>query len=314
MSSPPSARLCPRHRIAVGPRGCPRCDQEERLAHREESNHFRRWAIRAAVPLLLFGAWLAIRPQPRTAPTRLDPNPYRNAIETLESVLYLGDRLTWEDRQTLSQALLTLGEQLNRTPSVLARRVGEAMTPFLSITAFEADSDRLKLVEARTKWEQLRRAHFQDAPWFAHGSQALEAAQTSSAARGVPPDVDRYEASLDEIAALLNRLEDGVERLTDYTQDLDGDAYDAWQSQRRDAATDADRIREGFPLVRDDVDQQWKLALRKLKQALDTVSRVAAPDPRTPTLVPTRSSGRVRVLSAKHAIQAAREAVATAPH
>ena len=312
MSSAPPVRYCPRHRVPMGTRGCPRCDQEERLSHREESSAFRRWLIRAAVPLLIFGAWLAMRRPPPPAPDRLDPAPYRNAIETAESVLYRGDRLTWEDRQALSQACFALGEQLNRTPSVLARRAAEAMGPFLSFTAYDAEQDRLKVVEARGQWEALRQAHFQDAPWFSRSSQALEEAQSSTSARGVPPDVDRYEASLSEITALVNRLQDALEQLPDDPEDLDGDTYDRWQAQRRDTRRDMERIRQGFPLARDDVDQSWKLALSRLNQALETTGRIAGPDPRTPALVPRRSSGRVRVLEAQGAIRSAREALAAA--
>jgi hypothetical protein len=299
--------------VPIGTRGCPRCDQQERLAHRDESSAFRRWFIRAAVPLLIFGIWLAIRRQPAAVPDRLDPAPYRNAIETAESVLYRGDRLTGVDRQALSQACFALGEQLRRTPSLAARRASDAMEPFIAATTFEAEMDRLNVVEARTQWEALRQAHFQDAAWFARASQALEEAQTSSSARGVPPDADRYEPSLTEITALANRLQDGLEQLPDDPEDLDGDTYDRWQGQRRDTKSDIERIRQGFPLERGDVDQRWKLALRKLNQALETVGRIAGPDVRTPTLVPRRSSARVRLLEAQAALRAAREAVADAP-
>jgi hypothetical protein len=185
------------------------------------------------------------------------------------------------------------------------RRAIEAMEPFLMITAFEASENRVDLVAARQRWEQLRGAHFQQADWFAQGSRALEEAQTSAAARGVPPDADAYMASLEQIRALSGRIQDAIERLPANPDDLDGDSYDIWQSVKRDTAQDVGRIRQQLPLKRDDVDEGWKQALRKLEKALDAVAKAAGPDIHTPTLVPSQPTGRARVHQANSHIQAA---------
>jgi hypothetical protein len=300
----------------MGRAGCPRCLQEERLAHREEEqafwHWFRRWALRLLIPALLVSLWLAPKPD-KVEPDRLDPESYRKAIETVESVLYRGDRLTADDRVALADGLQALSIALHQSrPSLALRRAIEGMDQFLTVTAFESSQDRLDVVDARKRWEVLRAAHFQSAEWFERSSQALEEAQTSTSARGVPPDVDRYEQSLDQMRALIDRVQTYVEQLPENRDDLDGDTYDRWQADRKTTAADVQRVREGFPLKRTDVDQSWRKALNDLEKALDTASRIVAPDPYSPTLVPNRSSGLFRVRLAQGALQKARESVAAA--
>lgn len=195
---------------------------------------------------------------------------------------------------------------------MLLRRAIEDMEPFLMITAFDASENRVDIVAARQRWEVLRAKHFQQAEWFEHGSRALEEAQTSATAKGVPPDAESYRASLEQIRALCGRIQDAIERLPDNPDDLDSDSYEIWQSVKRDTAQDVRRIREQLPLKRNDVDASWKQALRKLEKALDAVSQAAGPDIHTPTLVPMRATGGARVYQANMHIQAAREAIETA--
>lgn len=312
MTTAPPVRFCPRHRVPLGTAGCPRCSQEEKLKSRHEERAYWRWLLRASVPLLLFGVWLAVRPQ-KPEPDRLDPEPFRNAIETAESVLYRGDRLTYEDRTALADGLQALGEQLHKSlPSVALRLAIEDMDPFLGITAFEASEDHLDVVAARQRWEVLRAKHFQQAKWFEHGSRALEEAQTSAVAKGVPPDAEGYRASLEQIRALSGRIQDAIERLPANPDELDSDSYEIWQSVKQDTARDVARIRSQLPLKHNDVDASWQQALRKLEKALDAVSKTAGPDIHTPTLVPMRATGGARVYQANIHIQAAREAIETA--
>jgi hypothetical protein len=306
------ARFCPRHHVAIGPRGCPRCEREESLRHREEEHAFWRWAAWASLPLVAVGLYVVLRSHP-AGPDRLDPEPYRRAIETAESVLYRGDRLTADDRSALADGLLALSEALHRTtPSPAWRRAIEGMDRFLNVTAIEARDETFDVVRVRKDWEGVRQACLQDAEWFEHSSQALEEAQTSSSARGVPPDADRYDKALEDVRFLANRAQTYVEMLPEGWEEMDGDAYDRWQSQRKEMAADIARAREGFPLKRNDVDASWRKALGDLERALDAVSRMFAPDPHTPTLVPSRGSASIRIGTARSAIQRAQDSIAAA--
>lgn len=288
--------------------------QAEKVEHREELRAFWRWARWASVPLVLALLWAVFRPEKPLTPSRLDPTAYRSAIETAESVLYWGDRLTPDDRATLAEALRALADAIQRTaPSQAQHLASEGLVPFLVITALEVDQDRLDVVEVRRQWEARRQSCFEDADWFQRSSPALEEAQAASSARAVPPDVDRYGMSLEQIRHLANRAQTYVERLPSYPDDVDGDAYDGWQSQKREIAADVERVRESFPLKRPEVDPAWQKALRDLDEALRAVGRICGPDVRTPSLVPTRSQGVLRVQRAQAAIRKAQDSIDAAP-
>lgn len=314
MSAVP-ARFCPRHRVAIGPRGCPRCEQAERIAHREEQRGFWRWAAWASLPLLVVGAWAALRPQ-RVEPDRLDPEPYRRAIETAESVLYREDRLSPEDRSALGDALQALSQAMQQSvPSVALRRAIQGTDRYLGMTAVMTRDETFDVVRARQEWERLRGLHFVEAEWFRHGSMALMEAQTSSAARGIPEDVDRYDRSLEGIRFLAERAQTYLEMLPEAGEDVDGDTYERWQSQKQEMAAAVERVNEGFPLIRPphEIDPAWGAARSALDNALRAVSRMCGPDPYSPSLVPNRNQAEFRAGSARSAIQRAQEAIDRAP-
>jgi hypothetical protein len=308
------ARFCPHHRVPVGPRGCPRCVQAENVDHREELRAFWRWARWASVPVVLVGLWAVFRPAKPLTPSRLDPQAHRGAIETVESVLYWGDRLTPQDRVTLADGLRTLSVAIQRAvPSPAQHLANEELVPLLEITALEVDQDRLDVAEVRKQWEARRRSCFQDADWFRRSSPALDEAQASSAAPVVPPDADLYAMSLEQIRHLASRARTYVEQLPFDPDEVDGEVYDLWQSQKREIAADVQRVRETLPQKRPEMDQGWQKALRHLDEALGEVARICGPDIRSPSLVPSRAEGLNRAYRAQAAIRKAQDSIDAAP-
>ena len=313
MSDAPAPRFCPEHRVPIGPRGCPRCVQAENIEHREELRAFWRWARWASVPVVLVGLWAVFRPEKAPAPNRLDPQPYRSAIETAESILYWGDRLTPEDRRKLTESLHALSIAIQTTPpSAAQHQASEELVPLLEITALEAEQDRVDVAEVRKQWEARRQACFQDADWFRHGSAALDEAQTSSSTPVVPPDVELYGMSLEQIRHLANRAQTYVEQLPFDPDDLDTEAYDTFQSQKREIAADAEKLREALPQKNAQMDPSWQKALRHLDEALSAVSKICGPDLTSPSLVPGRSEGVRRAHAAQFAIHTAQQSIEAA--
>lgn len=307
-------RFCARHRVALGPRGCPHCAQQELRAHREEESSFWRQVRWGFIPLLVLAfAYIAWPRRADNLPT-LDPEAFRKEIETIESVLYRGDRLTREDRESLSEGLGALTSALQRPPLGAAqRRALAGMSQFLVTTASDAAKDHLDVIDVRHRWQTLRGDYFRDAQWLEHGSTALEVAQRSSESRGVPPDVAAYDESLASIRTELNWARAVVDRLPGNLDDADPGAYDGWHRDKATLADDVEAIRRRFPLKREDVDMAWKRSFFELDHALQNVGGILGPDVHTPTLMPHPSTGQQRVMIAQVAINRAADSIASAP-
>jgi hypothetical protein len=304
---------CAKHRVPLGPRGCPRCAQEDVRAHREEARRFWRQVTWVAVPLLVVAVTYMAWPRGPARPALLDPEEFRNELETIESVFYRGDRLTDDDRAALAQGLDALVGRLRSRPQTAPKRRARAgMEEFLVVTSLDVERDRLDLPAIRHRWQSLRGEYFADAQWLEHGSAALEAAQRSSESRGVPPDVAAYDRSLETIRAEFAWARVVADHLPYNVEDV-GDAYDGWRRDRDRLKEDVDRIRSELPLKRDDVDPAWKSALYQLDRALTNVGQILNPDARTPTLMPHPSTAWQRAQVAQAGIERAAETIASAP-
>jgi hypothetical protein len=282
-------------------------------AHREETRAFRRWALRLSAPLLLAALAFVAWPRRPAGPARLDPELFRKEIETIESVLYRGDRQTPEDRGTLSRALQVLvGSLRGWPPSEAKRRASTGMEQFLILTAVDSDLDRLDPVAARHRWEALRGEYFADAPWFERGSAALETAQASAESRGVPADMDAYDQSLAAIRSLITSARVSADELSADGSNPDLAAYDTWQRNKAQLQEDVAWIRERLPLKSDEVDPAWKVARSDLERALNRVAAVLNADPRTSTLQPHPVTTWERLRRAEIDVEAAGESIARA--
>jgi len=306
---------CTAHQMPAGPRGCPQCLREEAVSRSLESGRFWRWAA------LVFGSivglaalTVALTPSPNRAEMVLDPTPFRSSIETVESALYATGRMTADDRILLRQGLGELQVGLRKLPpSVAQRRALERYDRFCTITPVEADQPGFDVVAARKEWEELRGSHFRAAPWFRLSSVALEQAQTSAGARGIPADAHLYPVVIERLQLLASRAEAELAALPDDPDDLDSDAHDRWRSARSDVQADIARIRQQYPAPFTGMEPHWRRAYDDLEGATRGVAGLLRATTYTATLVPTGSEGRTRVPHARSLIAQAQSSLAAAP-
>lgn len=288
--------FCTVHQIKVGPRGCPQCLREEAVAHRIESGRFWRWAALVFGGIaLLAGLTLALLPKPVRFEPFLDPEPFRAAIETTESALYTTGRLTPEDRQALREGLaefvMVLRKQL---PTTAQRRALEKYERFCTMTPVEAESDYFDVVAARQQWETLRGQYFRPASWFRASSTALEQAQTSTTARGIPDDIPKYQAVIDELRLLNARAEAALQTPRD---ELDYDGRNSLDTFRSDMKRDVERVRQQMPARFQGMEPGWRRANDDLEAAVRSVAGALGPG--------RRSSGRYAIDQAQASLDAA---------
>jgi len=114
------------------------------------------------------------------APGAVDPTPYRDAIVTIESVLYREAPASWGDPEAVAGHAMQLGDRLYadlgpvRGHAALARVVDfAAQLEAQAESGFAAP----ELHAPRAAWEALRAETFLPAPWFARTTAKLVAAQ-----------------------------------------------------------------------------------------------------------------------------------------
>lgn len=306
--------VCPVHQMPLGPRGCPQCLRNEVLARAADRTRFWRWTAIVFLPALAalalaalaLGAWLAARTQPQREP-RLDPSAFRAPIQTIESVLYETEAVTSDDRRLLGEGLRGLISELRRArPSLAQRRALEAVEPFCLVTAVEADEEGFNVLAARRQWEALRAKHFVEAPWFRASSPALEQAQASGAARGMPADAHLYQPALDQLRLLATRVETVLQSLPEHSgEDLEGDTHERWRAARLEVRADLERIRQQSPAPFEGMEPSWRRAYNDLEKAMREVPGMLGGDHRTPTLVPNATEGRYRIQRARYVLEQA---------
>jgi hypothetical protein len=260
---------CTVHQMRLGPRGCPVCAREEALAHGSESARFWRWAaLGFGALVLLAAATVALFPLRRPARV-LDPAPYRSAIETTESALYAPGLMSPGERAALLRdGLYSLCSGFRKPPPTAARRRAfDGYEKFCTMTPVLADNASFDVAAARKEWEALRAEHFKPAPWFRTGSPALVEAQTSAEARGIPGDIPKYQAVLDQLGLMAARLETEVP--PDYYNE---DAERHWREQRVALERDIERLRQEMPQSFAGMAPGWRRAYNDLEGAVRGLS------------------------------------------
>lgn len=268
--------LCPRHQVPIVAGGCPRCLREVELARQAESRHFWRWAAIVFGSLFVAVALTVVFwPRPRKVETRLDPAAFRPAIEAVEAALYHTDRLGDEQMESLRSGLSDLEARLRKLrPSVAQRRAMERYPMFCAMAAHEVGSDGFDLVATRKKWQALRAEHFHPAPWFRTSSPALELAQATDSARGIPADVHLYQPVIDELRLLVSRAEAASQPRGDYD---DAPGFSPQTSAKEELKADLARIRQGFPAKAADKDPLWRKAHTDLEAAMTAAGYMLGP-------------------------------------
>jgi hypothetical protein len=268
--------FCTVHNAPAGPRGCVHCQRDERLMRSHESRRFWRGVAFVGVPFLAalaLGAWfVSQRPSRRDA--RLDARAYREAIENIEGGLYTTERLGYETADLMRQGLRQLPLDLRKTiPSPAQRRALDGLERFCIMTAAMAEDDGFDVVPARQEWERLRATYFQPAPWFRASSAALEQAQQSGEARGIPGDAAQYQATLDQLRLAAARAEVALQDAAraEYDESYGGDAGHRWVSAQTDLKREMENIRQQAPVEFPGMDPGWRRAHTELEKAMRVV-------------------------------------------
>jgi hypothetical protein len=301
--------------MPAGPRGCPQCLREDAVSHSLESGRFWRWAA------LVFGSivglaalTVVLAPSPSRVERVLDPTPFRSAIETTESVLYAAGRLGPDDQMTLREGmgefLLVLRKQL---PTVAQRRALEKYERFCTMTPVMAEQSSFDLVAARKEWEELRAAHFRAAPWFRRSSVALEEAQTSGTARGIPADADKYQPAIDQLRLLCSRVEAELAAVPDDPEDIDHEAHGRWRTARSDVQRDVERLRQQLPVPFAGMEPRWRRAWDDLDKAMRGLPGLMRPNLYSPVLMPHGAEARGRIPAGRALIDQAQASLDAAP-
>ncbi len=219
---------------------------------------------------------LGIAALPETRIEKLDPEPYRRPIETLETVLF-------ETPIDVKEELLVVSSDISAAASDLSAWILNA-EPTFGVDAADVIARmgqavpldqvaEIDIQRARTQWLRIRKQHLETASWFFDPAQSAQA-ETSSA------------ADYSEVASSLRSLVDTglfeVQTLSDPAfVSADGETADEqWQrftaDWRQQLASLESRIP---PRPGANADSQLLTAIQDLEQALSqTRSLIASPN------------------------------------
>ncbi len=247
----------------------------------------------AAILFYLFGPGqeetasvnLGVASKPETATPKLDPEPYREPVETLETALFRTSLDETEDllvvsgdirssARDLSAAILQAEPVDGLTAADLIARMGQAIP---------IDQVMLSDVQrARDQWLRIRIQRFLSADWFSQPT-AAEARSTDSSA-----------ADYSDVAASLGTLiEDGiagVEALSDPDTPSPGEDDPAirWRNFARGWLAELDSLASRLPARPDaGADAELLVAIQDLEQAL-SLARTLASSTQPPSVNDTR--------------------------
>jgi hypothetical protein len=171
--------------------------QFARARRRADTTAMRRVTILVGVAIAAGLAWLAQPlvlarlaapraedPRPNDAAGAIDPTPYRDAIEAIESVLYREQPASWSDPEHVAGLAMQLGDRVYA--DLGPPRGNEALTrlvDFATSLGAQAESGFAapELDGPRAAWEALRADTFRHAPWFDRTTAELVAAQRPAA-------------------------------------------------------------------------------------------------------------------------------------
>ncbi len=230
------------------------------------------------------GIDLGVASDPASAATKLDPEPYRVPVESLETALFRTTIDETEDllvvggdiqsaADDLSAAILRDEPREGLAAADLIARMGQAIPPDQVVLA--------DIQRARTQWQQIRKQRFQWVDWFARPSTAETERVTTST------------ADYSDVASSLRALiEDGlaeVESLSDPAATLpEDDPAERWRVFAGDWRQQLNSLRSRIPARPDSqADGRILAAFQDLEQAL-SLARTLASSGGLPSVSDTR--------------------------
>jgi hypothetical protein len=183
----------------------------------------------------------------------LSSTEFRAPIATLEAHLFATGPVTREDGKALAHAFEDLGKALDaRSGTHIARYSARELRTLAGMSRRLSDRPRGDLERVRTQWMRVRSNTFDDASWFRFSE--ADPVATPEEIRVPLGEADR--ATVDELRALLDRIDEAIERGADQTDRLgepepsgstEPGVAGAWHDWTADWIAKIDRIRERLP-------------------------------------------------------------------
>jgi hypothetical protein len=215
---------------------------------------------------------------------RIDPEPYRNDLETAEAVLYKdapvgygdGDQVSAALYRAASRAMAASGDPVQQEKArVLVAFAGEAGA------VEDAGYALPDLGGLRTRWCEVRAEVFRDAEWFHEADAGPAAGRSAARPRASAADVHDVGEVVDRLNDLIRKGRRQVEDLGEpvYALELvdrEGEAqiahWQAWSRQWNEKLTDLARRLPPAPGLDDD--GHYLLAYQGVAQAIADLRRV----------------------------------------
>jgi hypothetical protein len=219
-----------------------------------------RFRIRIAIAVILFAMASAYQAMHTTEgimggmndPT-LPSTEFRSPIANLEARLFATGPFTKEWRIDLARAFDEMGKALDaRASTHLARYSAREVRTLAGMSRRLHDPPGSDLERVRTNWMRVRSNTFDDASWFRF-SEADPVATPEEIRVPLAP-ADR--ATVDELRAALDRIDDAIERGADQADRLgepepsgttEPGVANAWHDWTGDWIAKIERIRERLP-------------------------------------------------------------------
>ncbi|MEJ2078550.1 MAG: hypothetical protein P8Z74_11155 [Acidobacteriota bacterium] len=200
---------CQTHGLHFDPSesGCVLCLREQRGATEPSSRLIWVFIVLFGIAILGVAVWVVLRPthsEPSTSgpaaasgtaegqpadqgfpelplrpAAKLDPEPFRSRIISLEQVLYRPGPPNLADADQLSSLAHQLGTALLNSVPISKRPYATSLLAWSGRLGRQSDVGyrNLDLASARAEWEKLRASMFTDAAWFEHSTPELDARQ-----------------------------------------------------------------------------------------------------------------------------------------
>jgi hypothetical protein len=232
---------------------------------------------------------------------RLDPEPYRERIESLESILYNMDPSDLETADRAATEANKLSIQLHRgNSSLIHRQAGGALLIFSGQIGSQSDTGyaTLDLPRTRKQWENLRNSLFTHAGWFRQSNSRI-AQQNPRSPRIDNRLVDQLHQVAGKVESLIGEGRLEAERFGEPYVDAPARSSDLdvlvrqWQNWSRNWSQSVDRVGDGMPgQPASDSDVRLLKAYNNLNSALQNLA--ALPHAANDSGVPFRRSRQKR--------------------
>lgn len=153
----------------------------------------------------------------KTAPlNKLNPNPFKPRIESLEEVLYKESPPDIGDGGFIGSITLDIAQQVRKNnPGWESTYSFAEILSYGSLTSREEDIGYglINLPAARKRWEKLRKMHFTDAHWFNESYPELDELQFPKEPEASSEEIEELRYLADDIESLIN---DGLSEAMDF--------------------------------------------------------------------------------------------------